>query len=468
MASIFLINDNKIVSRLLQLSSDKHGYLLEEKTDIEPSRDYYDIVLVDSDSYSPERIETLKSKITFGKIGYIGVKKEEVPEGFDMHLDKPFLPSDFVAMIEESMQTVTLPEPSDQPETEEKVQEEKVLSEEINLEDETLSLSIAEEEAENAAEEKLQTETAIADETQEGLESLEELESLEGLDEFDLDETSLSEETPPAAAEEENGLSEKEIASTEDALKELEALDEELDDLENIDLALDSSAVMSTGVAEQYLQETPPLEESGDLPELSKESQTSSPDLASASIGAAAAAAAVAGAEMLHADEEKEEESEAEESPVEEKIESSLDTLESSEDIEHESDYIEEEITTEKLANEFETLNEEEVLKALQNEQEENEPKPEEKTEPAESSEEEATLAAAAAASVAALSEEQPKEEILHEEIVTEGEETMVEANDVEKWIRDAVAKAITPEMIKEALDGMEINVTLNFTKKEG
>ena len=468
MASIFLINDNKIVSRLLQLSSDKHGYLLEEKTDIEPSRDYYDIVLVDSDSYSPERIETLKSKITFGKIGYIGVKKEEVPEGFDMHLDKPFLPSDFVAMIEESMQTVTLPGPSDQPETEEKVQEEKVLSEEINLEDETLSLSIAEEEAENAAEEKLQTETAIADETQEGLESLEELESLEGLDEFDLDETSLPEETPPAAAEEENGLSEKEIASTEDALKELDALDEELDDLENIDLALDSSAVMSTGVAEQYLEETPPLEESGDLPELSKESQTSSPDLASASIGAAAAAAAVAGAEMLHADEEKEEESEAEESPVEEKIESSLDTLESSEDIEHESDYIEEEITTEKLANEFETLNEEEVLKALQNEQEENEPKPEEKTEPAESSEKEASLAAAAAASVAALSEEQPKEEILHEEIVTEGEETMVEANDVEKWIRDAVAKAITPEMIKEALDGMEINVTLNFMKKEG
>jgi hypothetical protein len=43
----------------------------------------------------------------------------------------------------------------------------------------------------------------------------------------------------------------------------------------------------------------------------------------------------------------------------------------------------------------------------------------------------------------------------------------MVESNDVEKWIRDAVAKAITPEMIKEALDGMEINVTLNFTKKD-
>ncbi len=456
MASIFLINDNKIVSRLLQLSSDKHGYLLEEKTDIEPSRDYYDIVLVDSDSYSPERIETLKSKITFGKIGYIGVKKEEVPEGFDMHLDKPFLPSDFVAMIEESMQTVTLPEISDQPKSEEKGQKEKVLSEEIDLEDETLSLSITEEEIE----------TAITDETQESLESLEELESLEGLDEFDSDETSLLKKTPPAAVEEENGLSEKEIASTEDALKELDALDEELDDLENIDLALDSSAVMSTGVAEQYLKETPPLEENGDQPELPEDPQTSSPDLASASIGATAAA--VAGAEILHDDEGEKEEPESGKTPVEEKIESSLDTLESNEDIEHESDYIEEEITTEKLANEFETLNEEEVLKALKNEQEENEPNPEEKTEIAENFKEEATLAAAAAASVAALSEEHPKEEILHEEIVTEGEETMVEANDVEKWIRDAVAKAITPEMIKEALDGMEINVTLNFMKKEG
>ncbi len=472
MASILLINDNKIVSRLLQLSSDKHGYLLEERTDIDPSRDYYDIVLVDSDSYTPERIETLKSKITFGKIGYIGVKKEEVPQGFDMHLDKPFLPSDFVAMIEESMQTVSIPDTSTNPETMENRQEEKILSEEIDLEDETLSLSLSEEEAETPVEEKLQDETAVVDETEEGLESLEELESLEGLDEFDLDETKPhSEERQQENTEEENGLSEKEIASTEDALKELDALDEELDDLENIDLALDSSAVMSTGVAEQYLEETPPLEENTDVPELPEEVETpssESSDLTSPSLGAAAAAAAVVGAEMLHSDETQEEEQESEEIPVKEKVESSLDTLESSEDIEHESDYIEEEITTEKLANEFDTLNEEEVLKALQNEQEENEQKPEEKAETAESSEKEATLAAAAAASVAALSEEHPKEEILHEEIVTEGEETMVEANDVEKWIRDAVAKAITPEMIKEALDGMEINVTLNFTKKEG
>ncbi len=435
MASIFLVNDNKIVSRLLQLSSEKHGYLLEEKMEIEPSREHYDFVLIDSDKYSPETIEELKSKVTFGKLGYIGVKKETVPPEFDMHLDKPFLPSDFVSMIEENMHTTQ--------------EEETVLSEEVDLENETLSMEVEETQKEPTAEEKLETtEETIDLDTEEELEALKELEDFEELEDFSLDELDTPEEAPKTETAEEGAL--KDIEKTEDALKELDALDEELEDL---DLSLDSGAVMSTGIAEQYLEEPAEVqtEEKTETHEETKEPDEPSDEASNVAIGAAVSAAAAAGAAMLH-----EEEEEKHEKPLQKPEEelSNLDTLEGSEALEHESDYLEEEITAEELANEFDTLNEEEVMKALNTGEEAAEPSSE--PEPQTDGE---TLHETVPETVA--------EEIIHEEIVPEGEETLVESNDVEKWIRDAVAKAITPEMIKEALDGMEINVTLNFTKKE-
>jgi uncharacterized membrane protein len=60
--------------------------------------------------------------------------------------------------------------------------------------------------------------------------------------------------------------------------------------------------------------------------------------------------------------------------------------------------------------------------------------------------------------------------EIIHEEVdevAPTGDETLVESNDVEAWIRDAVQKAITPAMIQEALNGMDINVNLTFNTKK-
>ena len=427
MASIFLVNDNKIVSRLLQLSSEKHGYLLEEKIEIEPSREHYDFVLIDSDSYSPETIEKLKSKVTFGKLGYIGVKKETVPSEFDMHLDKPFLPSDFVNIIEENMSAIT--------------EEETVLSEEVDLEHETLSIETETEKKETTAEEQLDaTEETIDLDTEkelEALEDIEELEDLEDLEDFSQDQPSTSDKALQTESEEENAL--KDIEKTEDALKELDALDEELEDL---DLSLDSGAVMSTGIAEQYLEESG--EEKTEIPE----EETNPSDIA---IDTAVSTAASTGSDILI--EEEKEGSEKLSEEHEEEL-SALDILEGSESLEQESDYLKEEITAEELASDFDTLNEEEVIKALN--------ASEEKDETPSVLEPQAIIKTTKEAA-----QETIIEEIVHEEIAPEGKETMVESNDVEKWIRDAVAKAITPEMIKEALDGMEINVTLNFTQKE-
>jgi hypothetical protein len=439
MASIFLVNDNKIVSRLLQLSSEKHGYLLEEKTEPEPSRDHYDIVLIDSDSYTPELVETLKSKITFDKLGYIGVKKEEeVPPEFEMHLDKPFLPSDFVTLIDThtASHQETAQTPLEEPE------EKHVLSEEVNLEEETLSLDIeevSETEATPDIDALLEEQTELPD-LEENLDALEELEDLDELSLDDLTEESETIKTD-TESEPEADTPLKDLDKTEDALKELEALDEDLDNLdeldENVDLSLDASAVMSTGIAEQFIDESaqedqPSLHEVEEQAAEKLEEQEESSDLTSAALAAGAGIAAAAAA--ITEQEQLEEETENE-------ALSSLDNLKSAEDIEHESDYIEDKLSVDDLAQEFDTLNEEEVLKAL---------------------DPEAALAASTPETVIEKSEE-----IIEEEIISEGEETMVESNDVEKWIRDAVAKAITPEMIQEALQDMEITVKLDFKKRD-
>ena len=390
MASIFLLNDNKIVSRLLQLSAEKHGYYLEEKMDVAPSRDHYDIVLINSDAYSPLLVEEIKEKITFNQLGYIGVKNEEVPPEFDIHLDKPFLPSDFITLVEES--TLLQPPPAEEMPT-----EKKVLSEEVDFDEESLSLEVEtpQEEGTPDIDDLLAEPSGEEEVLSEELDALEELESI---DEFDLEELETEDESSVGSAglteatdAEEEGL--KDLEQTEDALKELDALDEELD---NVDLSLDSSAVMSTGVADQFVETLPQTQEQ----------------------------------------EQKEEEL------------SPLDNLQSGEDIEHESDYIEEEINIDALSEEFDTLNEEEVRNALL---------PESEVEAPGETVDQAQTAL----------QRPPKEEIVQEEVISEAEETMVESTDVEQWIRDAVAKAITPEMIKEALQDMEITIKLDFQKKE-
>ncbi len=411
MASIFLINDNKIVSRLLQLSSDKHGYLLEENLEPKPSKEHYDIVLIDSDKYTPDLLEELKNKTSFDKTGYIGIKKEPVPEGFDISLDKPFLPSDFVAMIEANISASKNSSPTLEPQEIQKTDNE---------------IENNETEIDENVEKLLEEESENIDETLE--EELEELGELDELEDLDL-EDEVEEELKKTQTDQ-NAL--KEIDKTENALKELDELDEEL---ENVDLSLDSSAVMTTGVAEQFLHEEDETlndePKNEDLPEGREQedlSPTDEKDEKNDTTIAAATAAAAAGAILMTEKEQILQEI----TPQEEVDKSSLDTLEGIEDIEKESDYIvKEELKDEpkESLDELDSLDETEVRKALD---------PNAET-----------------------------AQIVKEEIIDEATETVVETNDVQQWIQEAVAKAITPEMIKEALNDMKINITLDFTKKE-
>ncbi len=398
MPSIFLVNDNKIVSRLLQLSSDKHDYLLEESASIEPSKDSYDFILVDSDKYTPSFVQEIQKRLTYKKLGYIGIKNDPIPDEFDMHLDKPFLPSDFVSMIEQNITDddfiQTPKQESVEEEPLEEIEDEELEDlEELSLEDDLEELDS------NTLEEK-------ADEP------LEELDTLDDLD------TLLEESTD--------------------------------DELENLDLSLDSSSVMSTGVAEKFVQ-TPEednnveheelaniineIEDIDDTKEITLEDSTTISDENSSQTqtndnniedslikGAlASGAAAIAGSALLSDDKKQ--------SLSEEKDHTSLDMLEGAEALEKESDYIENEsLNIETLSDEFDSINEEDINKAL----------------------------------------DSSTEHVISEEITHEGgEETLVETNDVQKWIQEAVAKAITPEMIKDALNDMQINITLDFSKKD-
>jgi len=102
MLSILLINDNKIVSRLLQLSSKKSGFDIEENGVFSPEKDFYNLIFVDSDKYSDELLQNIKENLTYDKLVFIGTAQVKKPEGFELVLEKPFLPTDFTALIEKN------------------------------------------------------------------------------------------------------------------------------------------------------------------------------------------------------------------------------------------------------------------------------------------------------------------------------------------------------------------------------
>ena len=102
MISILLINDNKIVSRLLQLSSKKSGFMIEESGVLAPQKEFYNLIFVDSDKYSDELLAQIKDSLTYDKLVFIGTAQAKVPEGFELVLEKPFLPTDFTNLVEKN------------------------------------------------------------------------------------------------------------------------------------------------------------------------------------------------------------------------------------------------------------------------------------------------------------------------------------------------------------------------------
>jgi uncharacterized membrane protein len=343
MLSILLINENKIVSRLFQLSSQKHNYDLEEVVEYSAKDSSYNAVFIDSKLFDQNKLDEFRSKVTFDKLTYLGDKGEVKPVGFDLLLEKPFLPTDFVNLMNENFKVI---EPG--------------------------------QEVEMATE---------------SLDNLDELD-LDSLEEIELDDDLSLESIDEIGTQEELDLDNdlKDIdpkPNIETPKDELADIVSELDDIDK----LSEDSIVAEDLVKESIQEV----------------KDSIKDDSTTSIATAAVAATAAATVAKVATDEKELEN--------------LNILDGIETIESEEDYlVDSEPKVDKLADEFDSLNEVEMQKVMSGESQE--------------------------------------EVILDEQIIQE-DDKVVESNDLEDLITRAVAKALTKEMIHEALKDMDIVISL-------
>ncbi len=445
MPSILLINDNKIVSRLLQLSSKKHNYDLEEISDYNPSNSNYNVIFVDSHKYNASNLKKLTDALTYDKLGFIGSKNSDIPSEFDIAIEKPFLPTDFVSLIDESFKVV---DPSDE-----------------------------KEEKEEAKLDELEELPSLDEPKEEELAPIKELKEDESLEELEIPETTLStgivnnlhdvseknELTEPVS------VSEIDTMMIEEPIEDLTLEDLKIDDsldsiddkkestIENIEDEIDAS--LATIVEEEETKEDPlpipeeiiePLESPEDekkseLPDDNKDEDIKveeKDDAPSSVMENLATAAVVAGAGVVAVNSLNDNK--------ETEIENMIDELDGIENIEKESDY---------LAHDFNALDEDDIVKALEDESDKLDDISPEK-------EDLETPIVSAVSDLPIDEKEEIEEEIISEEISTDGEERVVEPSDLEDMIQKAVAASITPELLQKALEGMDINLSLSFAPK--
>lgn len=125
---ILLINDNKIVSRLISLTCEKNSIDFEEIQEINnASKNSYDFIFIDSDIYTQELLEEIENKLSFKKLIFIASKGAEIPQSIEVVLEKPFLPTDFLELIQKQssylQESEELPENEDEKESDSQTDE---------------------------------------------------------------------------------------------------------------------------------------------------------------------------------------------------------------------------------------------------------------------------------------------------------------------------------------------------------
>jgi uncharacterized membrane protein len=94
---VLLINQNATIERLVKLSSGKLGYELVSAKDIpDVGSAAYGFIIIDSDLYNDEEFAILKQNFSNAKYILIITKGTQRPEGFDVYVEKPFLPTELV------------------------------------------------------------------------------------------------------------------------------------------------------------------------------------------------------------------------------------------------------------------------------------------------------------------------------------------------------------------------------------
>jgi len=159
---ILLINSNPVVSRLTALSARKEEIQIDEVQEInQVNNSKYDIVFVDSDSWSKELDSAISKNIqTQKRVLFYAQDDKNNDELFDIRILKPFLPSEVSAVIrsveESALSTedttedfIELEEKSVfdvlETSTEKKVEKKEEKTKEIDTKEDFLSLNLDEE-----------------------------------------------------------------------------------------------------------------------------------------------------------------------------------------------------------------------------------------------------------------------------------------------------------------------------------
>ncbi|KFL34801.1 MULTISPECIES: hypothetical protein [unclassified Sulfurospirillum] len=98
---LLLLNNNPAVSRLIKLSAEKAGYELDEFEDygLVPLT-MYDLILVDNELYDENALAGLREHTDCDYVVYICQRGSKKPEAVNVVLEKPFLPTDFLLLLE--------------------------------------------------------------------------------------------------------------------------------------------------------------------------------------------------------------------------------------------------------------------------------------------------------------------------------------------------------------------------------
>lgn len=98
---LLLLNNNPAVSRLIKLSVEKVGDSLDEFDDygLVPLR-HYDVVMVDNESYDEEALMSLCESSECQYVIYVCQRGSKKPDFANVALEKPFLPTDFLALLD--------------------------------------------------------------------------------------------------------------------------------------------------------------------------------------------------------------------------------------------------------------------------------------------------------------------------------------------------------------------------------
>ena len=84
------------------MTCEKNGIDFKEieKVNDVGENENYDYIFIDGDFYTDELKEEITSKINYRYLGYIASKGTDIPDGIDIVLEKPFLPTDFLELIQ--------------------------------------------------------------------------------------------------------------------------------------------------------------------------------------------------------------------------------------------------------------------------------------------------------------------------------------------------------------------------------